>query len=103
MCFHVNVISFNSYKVTLCSHPLSHLHLSNTVAAVLCYNTNGNEYDGDLEMKICTPSNKGTRELGKHQASTLILYVHSMGECVEAQTESNNTKDEECCLLKIKK
>ena len=41
-----------------------------------------------------TPSNKGAHKVGKP------YYVHLMAVCVKAQTESNNTKDEEGWLTK---
>ena len=37
-----------SYKYN--NHIVTHLHVSNTVAAFLCQGKNGNEYNGDLHI-----------------------------------------------------
>ena len=29
----------------------------------------------------------------------MYTYVHSMAECIKAQIESNNAKDEEGCIM----
>ena len=64
ICLHFHKCkSTNYHKATLCNNP----HGSNSVVcSLLCQENNGNGCYKDLEMEICTLSNKDAHKLGEH-------------------------------------
>ena len=76
--------------ITTKQHFCSHLYGSNSVVAFLCQEKNSNRYYDAKFRNGDTPSKKDTHKL--HRQACL------MPECIEGQTEFNNSmKNEEDC------